>query len=231
MKKSRFLALIMVVAVMLMGAGFAYWNDTVTINATAASGELDLAFGGIRDISITGCCDLYHPRECSDVDMTVVNMAGDDPEVQTISMTGMYPGAFFWYRTSIENVGTVAAQWTGVEVNRVSGNSDLYKAIKWQLKYDVPGPVGYKEIEGRGLDNMEEEIAAWLAKPENKVLICNGHSLDFDSGWICFSIPCDVEANQNDLMNLETEFKMEFIFEQPCCVEAEEDLVVDNDAA
>lgn len=46
MKKTRFLVLALVVAVMLMGAGYAWWNDTITVRSTVTTGNLDVDIVG-----------------------------------------------------------------------------------------------------------------------------------------------------------------------------------------
>jgi predicted ribosomally synthesized peptide with SipW-like signal peptide len=40
--KKKFLALTMASAVMLMGAGYAYWNDTLAIDNTVSTGEFNV---------------------------------------------------------------------------------------------------------------------------------------------------------------------------------------------
>lgn len=44
MKKTRFLALLLVASLMLMGAGYAWWNDATTIENTVSTGKLDVTF-------------------------------------------------------------------------------------------------------------------------------------------------------------------------------------------
>ncbi len=50
MKKTRFLVLALAVAVMLMGAGYAWWTEQVVIQADVSTGELNVA---IDDVSAT----------------------------------------------------------------------------------------------------------------------------------------------------------------------------------
>jgi len=44
MKKTRFLVLVLVVSIMLIGAGYAYWNETLKINTYFKAGNLDVNF-------------------------------------------------------------------------------------------------------------------------------------------------------------------------------------------
>jgi len=225
MKKSRFLALIMVVAVMLMGAGFAYWNDVLTLEVTASSGDLDVEFARPGQTFMEGCC-----HDCSEYDMTVTPNA-EDPDMQEFTIEGMFPGAAFGYQPKMENVGTVSAQWTGLEVNRMAvTNTVLYDAINWELKFKVdkgsrfpgwPGGGGdrFYTLNGTGLGTMESGVEEWL--DDNRIIICPEDKLAFDSGHIKFWIPCDEENNQNNLMDKDAHFTMKFTFEQPCCLEEE----------
>ena len=43
-EKTRFLVLSLAVAIMLMGAGYAYWTETLTISNTVTTGALELDF-------------------------------------------------------------------------------------------------------------------------------------------------------------------------------------------
>lgn len=44
MRKSKFLALVLVVALAVMGSAYAYWNDALNITTTASTGELNVQF-------------------------------------------------------------------------------------------------------------------------------------------------------------------------------------------
>ena len=44
MRKYKFIALALVLAVMLMGAGYAYWTETLTISNTVTTGDMDVVF-------------------------------------------------------------------------------------------------------------------------------------------------------------------------------------------
>ena len=44
MRKPKFLALALVVAIMLMGAGYAQWTDVLTIENTVTTGDMNVEF-------------------------------------------------------------------------------------------------------------------------------------------------------------------------------------------
>ena len=44
MKRTKLLALILVVALMLVGAGYAAWTDVIVHNTTINTGEFDIIF-------------------------------------------------------------------------------------------------------------------------------------------------------------------------------------------
>jgi predicted ribosomally synthesized peptide with SipW-like signal peptide len=100
MKRTRVIALVLCAAIMLMGAGYAYWSDTLTINNTVSTGELNVEFlntGVIAD-----------PTNVASITWATADV---EDEVNNISFTAsnLYPGASVGYTTTIANTGTIPA--------------------------------------------------------------------------------------------------------------------------
>ncbi|HHZ16649.1 MAG TPA: signal peptide protein, partial [Clostridia bacterium] len=44
MKKARLLIAVLVCSVMMLGIGYAWWNDTLTVSGTVETGKFDVNF-------------------------------------------------------------------------------------------------------------------------------------------------------------------------------------------
>jgi len=111
MKKSRFLVLALVLAVMLMGAGYAYWTDTLTINNTVSTGELNVRFAGTNTTrGGDNQAGEVEPGKSKAYWAAYVNHEGlgaghngpatevsADGKTVTTKVTNMYPGAYAQY--------------------------------------------------------------------------------------------------------------------------------------
>jgi predicted ribosomally synthesized peptide with SipW-like signal peptide len=89
MKKTRFVAMVLAVAVMLIGAGYAAWTDTLIITNTVSTGNLDVDMD-------TGSVYVY-PTASAETPDGITNrtakaeLTGED-EV-TVTITNLYPNA------------------------------------------------------------------------------------------------------------------------------------------
>ncbi len=99
MKNKKVLALVLVIAVMLMGASYAYWTQDLTATATLSTGELLVE---ITDATVEDQDDY--------ADATVeVPTAGNGMEV-VLTADDLYPGASFEYDVTVTNNGTMAVK-------------------------------------------------------------------------------------------------------------------------
>lgn len=116
MRKTRFLVLVLTVAVMLMGAGYAWWSETVTINNSVLTGFLDV------DI-VNPYADTYYGNETKDNTWAkaVIDAAshkydndGNDDGIYSdwvgVTFTNLYPGSYGRLVVPIKNTGTVPAK-------------------------------------------------------------------------------------------------------------------------
>lgn len=95
MKKAKFLTLALVVAIMMMGAGYAYWSETLIVDQTIDTGELR--------VDITNA-QLSSSDPYLDIKDVEYNTKYIDFEVNQL-----YPGATIQYRADVKNNGTLAA--------------------------------------------------------------------------------------------------------------------------
>jgi hypothetical protein len=103
MKKTRLLIATLVCAVMLMGVGYAWWTDTITLGGTVATGNMDVVFSQ-ADLSgfdsIAGASALLSA----------------DKKTITCNFTNLYPGAQGILNTGITNNSSIPVKLSNVNV-------------------------------------------------------------------------------------------------------------------
>ena len=155
MKRTKFLALVLVVAVMLMGAGYAYWTERITVNGTVSTGILDVD------------CENEVGKTFSNTEGTVVDdkysiatilphiPAGgstannDDDPARTVTITNLYPDSRAVASFSLVNKSTMAVKMADplfyvindTENLVQSGMLDVFVTIK-----DKAGNIGTYEL-------------------------------------------------------------------------------------
>jgi len=97
MKKSKFVIGVLVLAIMLMGAGYAAWSEQFTVTATVNAGEFDYT---LAKENMTPATHLYM-TPTFDVDNTA------DSKSVTIGLGNLYPDQDVVYQFSITNNGTM----------------------------------------------------------------------------------------------------------------------------
>ncbi|MDR7855064.1 hypothetical protein [Tissierella sp.] len=123
MKKPRLIGLTLIIVVVLMGVGYAAWQETLTINGNITTGELNMEFvdnyfypfGMTFDNKILqrdyfGQCSLEQD-EANDL--------------VTVTINDMYPGSTFNYELRANNIGTIPATVDNVVVD-LSNTDDLF---------------------------------------------------------------------------------------------------------
>lgn len=127
MKKTRFIALVLAVAVMLIGAGYAWWNETVAIESRVTMGNLEVEIGTNVTYK-TGYMmydndySMFVPYFVENEDYVDIGTAGkttiEGNEAIRLTYTNVYPGAYVAAFVPITNTGTVP-----VQLNKVFGES------------------------------------------------------------------------------------------------------------
>jgi hypothetical protein len=91
MKKGRLMAFALAAGITLMGAGYAQWNDAVTINATVNTGIVDVDFAQVQSQS-----DNLNGQITTDANL--VNLGsetdGSNNDVFTITTLNLTPGIY-----------------------------------------------------------------------------------------------------------------------------------------
>lgn len=135
MRKYKFIALALVLAVMLMGAGYAYWTETLTISNTVSTGDLDVRFApkvihGDYDRHLNldnffrNIWSLYEDQKIDEGKFMDVSIdPSDDFKKLSFTVTDIYPGAGGFLHFVLVNTGTVPATLTDIQANTNFANN------------------------------------------------------------------------------------------------------------
>lgn len=148
MKKTRFLALTLVVVIMLMGAGYAWWDDFTQVNGTVDTGYMDV---NVR------WANLHTPPYTGG---TITN----DQNTITFTATDLYPtiykssdnSTFGRVHFSIENNGTIPVKLDSIEFTRTNEDSALWDYLKTRVHIHrgIPSKTGTSLHESRSLTGV-----------------------------------------------------------------------------
>lgn len=149
MKKTRFLALALVVAIALAGAGYAAWTDTLQINTTVKTGRLDVYFdnsvNGINSMSEHVEGKVTYQRDGSD---------NNDRDIANITLSNLYPGATADFTLKILNNSTIPVimnpityetsfgQWSIENFHHMSASLRFFDASDNPILFPDKGPSG-----------------------------------------------------------------------------------------
>lgn len=174
MKKTKFVAIVLVIAVVLMGAGYAYWTDSVQINNNVTTGNFDMIF----NYPIPGVDSAHNYDNISWADYVNNGQAGEsgisitnnDKKLNFV-FTNYYPGAGATMKFNIVNNGTVPAKLENLEFKNKVDNDSIggkleYTISKMQLKgpngtTDIPNtPVTYTTLAAfeAGLEDLLDDV-------------------------------------------------------------------------
>lgn len=115
MKKSRFFALILAVAVMLMGAGYAYWTDSVTFSNTVKTGQVELAYDTTNAGSIK-----VGPNFNDKAIATGSVSYSEDKKTATVELNNLFPGAIGEVTLVVKNLSTIPVKIKEIKLNPIS---------------------------------------------------------------------------------------------------------------
>ncbi len=132
MKKARFLALALVVAVMMVGAGYAWWTDLTEIDTTVSTGELNV---DVQWANIT------HPSYTGGTISGGINDADGDNKKIVVNISNLYPTkyknngddareTFARIHFSVVNNGTVPVKLDSIEYNLINPESPAWELVK-----------------------------------------------------------------------------------------------------
>ncbi|WFA08269.1 hypothetical protein [Tissierella sp. Yu-01] len=134
MKKTKFLALALVVALALSGAGYAYWTETLTVDTTVKTGQLDFQFG---EATVTTSDEKGN--------IVVENISREnngnnvDDSKLLITVRDMYPGATATIKFDVYNNSTMEGKLAGfsLKANNTENYDDHMVVTYFEVDDDV----------------------------------------------------------------------------------------------
>lgn len=149
MRKAKKMALILIVAIMFTGFGYAYWSDQLIINNTVSTGEFDVKFTTLNHSDYDNYYSSGEAFFDDESDEDYVNKKGigttvtrsNDGKTLTFINTNLYPGSGAWLKFRIINNGTIPARF-----ENVSGLITLGEDLKDEFRYTIGSVKLYKII-------------------------------------------------------------------------------------
>lgn len=147
------LFIILAIALAFLGVGYALWSETLTIEGTVETGEVDVEFsaGPVEEcVDVSGVLTCPEPPEKADAANCTVEWLGpsddsDGKDQLQVSVTGMYPSYHCKVSFDVTSTGSVPVHvWLPEPVGDIpewvaTNFEDCYKA-GFQLHQDVSTP-------------------------------------------------------------------------------------------
>ncbi|MDR7855063.1 hypothetical protein [Tissierella sp.] len=157
MKKTKLLALTLVVAIMMMGAGYAAWQETLTINHNVSTGnvDVDLANGNVA---------VYPKENATAVDglNRIATVVGSEQEA-TITLTNLYPGAKVVANIPVINNSTIPVKYLSTTPSGVPLWLTVTDVCPSQLDVNGTGNIVVTMVVGDGVE--EDSTATFILTP------------------------------------------------------------------
>lgn len=169
MKKTKLIAITLIISVMLMGAGYAYWTDSLIIDNTVSTGTFDMTLESISnpqdydnylensgegDNPFGTGTDYVNPQ-ISDGVLLIADFMNDKI---TFINTNLYPGSGAYLSFKISNEGSVPAR-----VQDVIGTVKIGNGLEDEFIYTIGDIILYenREVNYNG-SNIDATIARTL---------------------------------------------------------------------
>lgn len=178
MKKHKILIVALAMAVMLVGSGYAYWTQTLTINNTVNTGNMDVGFVCQGDDDWD---DGYISGNHSDLVTLDLTRTADKQRLD-FTVGNFYPGAGASLDFVVKNTGTVAAKITNV-AGTVTNNAALCDAFNYKfnkVKVYNNGIFSREEIINVDADTVAA-LASGLTDALDDIILQPGETLVLES--------------------------------------------------
>lgn len=172
MKKTKFMIGALVLSMGLLGTGYAYWTDTVTVSTAVATGDLDVSF--VKEATakkIFGSAEHIEGGVLvDDKYLTTTAVAGTvDDNTATITINDMCPGYTGGIELTAKNTGTMAARLQDIEFKNLVMSPELKKDIGVKIEVNKNGtwkpictgiPYSFKiaDVEYISLEELPEKF-------------------------------------------------------------------------
>ena len=198
--KKKFLALAMASAVMVMGAGYAYWTDASTLNGTVSTGEFNV---NVVSSSAGGRTDAYTGINGTEWGKYVRSDSVFTDKTVTANLINLFPGSSANMSFVVKNAGTIPAMFDSAKVD-ITGDTELKSKMVYWLKYTIKNqdtkiPDITNSVYRTDLNNYETELNALLKgvrlEPDQTLVI--GDEGDQLGNLFTFRLPTTVVNTDN----------------------------------
>lgn len=221
MKKLGLLCLAVVMALGMVGAGFAYWTETLTIDPPVGTGELDVDWAMVHDVSAWP--PIQHYNAGTSYHWGEVTVSGDGNTLN-VGLHEMYPGAVVNSYPRIYNNGTIPVKITGYTVTKTGGSDALWDnlEVKYSMVHYTAGgsnevvvfTTGYMDIDSWEA-HLDAHAISYPYPPgpngTNEVVLAPGDYLTFDENTLYFRVKSDAG---NDTESTDVQFGLDVDFIQ-----------------
>ncbi len=208
MRKVRILAAILVLSLMLTGAAYALWNQSITVTSQATMGEMDVQISCASIARLSTMPGLGFPNEFY-FDAAEPTVAADNHSV-TFSVSDVYPGAKYGLNFTIKNTGDVPAEITDVAID--SSYPALFALMDGSFSFvhmrqvnGIWGPVADDQtiyVPQCDLANLGAAIEAAcsgvILYPGDELIPVYGPDVPADWGYNMLNITIDESISGND---------------------------------
>jgi hypothetical protein len=150
MRKVKLLIAVLVCSVMMMGVGYAWWSDSITMATTAKTGDLNMEFADGSKIldhsgyitsdfefgttTVTGnssttwewvavpCWPYWELREVTTTETETITNNKD----LRCTLNNLYPGAWVDLKVVVKNAGTIPVRFKDVKLTGIGGTDIGY---------------------------------------------------------------------------------------------------------
>ena len=122
MKKVKYIALILVLALGLIGGAYAAWTDVLNVAGTVATGDIDVVFTSAESNDAGDTDDPASPADDpKDVGSTEVSLS-EDGKTMTVTIENAYPGYVSQIEYEVTNNGSVPVKLQNKTIDVTSGD-------------------------------------------------------------------------------------------------------------
>jgi predicted ribosomally synthesized peptide with SipW-like signal peptide len=227
MNKIKLISLSLVVALVLMGTAFAWWEQSTTISNKVTTGELDVQLKNIGDPTIY----FTNPKAANmglDINKhynaKVANYNFKDKYTLDVEINNVFPGSYVAYAYGVDNIGTVPIKIKDVKLITGEANTLPTKLLddlpisfcfRVQKKDNTMSPQyrvdgNYKNIEGL----IKKALSTVILVPGDRLVINNLDKYDINGKFQSGLIITFPEEWKNDTENCTIAFSLKFDYIQ-----------------
>ena len=142
MKKVKYIALILVLALGLIGGAYAAWTDVLNVAGTVATGDIDVVFTSAESNDAGDTDDPASPADDpKDVGSTEVSLS-EDGKTMTVTIENAYPGYVSQIEYEVTNNGSVPVKLQNKTIDVTSGDPaglEVDNNFCWRCYYKAKG--------------------------------------------------------------------------------------------